>query len=131
MRFMLIYKVMLGPVLLAQGRRARRTALRLAEAAGERSGLVVVESAEPEAPNHFLRCLTIGSKMKLLARQRMDLWFSAIEWRDYESYVFGTLQQLIPGPLFGTMCRFVASCPGDHARLMSLLNATSAASRLG
>jgi lysophospholipase L1-like esterase len=55
MRFMLIYKVVLGPVLLAQGRRVRRTALRLAEAAGERSGLVVVESAEPE-----LKLLFVG-----------------------------------------------------------------------
>jgi lysophospholipase L1-like esterase len=55
MSFMLIYKVVLGPVLLAQGRRVRRTALRLAEATGERSGLVVVESAEPE-----LKLLFVG-----------------------------------------------------------------------
>jgi hypothetical protein len=34
--------------------------------------------------------------MKLSARQRADLWFSKIEWRDYESYVFGTLQRLNP-----------------------------------
>jgi lysophospholipase L1-like esterase len=55
MSFMFIYKVVLGPVLLAQGRRVRRTALRLVEAAGERSGLVVVESAEPE-----LKLLFVG-----------------------------------------------------------------------
>ncbi len=55
MTLSLIYKVLLGPVLLAQGRRLRRTALRLAEAAGERSGLVAVESPEPE-----LRLLFVG-----------------------------------------------------------------------
>ena len=37
--------------------------------------------------------------MKLGARQRTDLWFSKIEWRDYESYVFGTLQRLNPGSI--------------------------------
>jgi lysophospholipase L1-like esterase len=36
-----IYKMMLGPVLLAQGRKMRRTALRLPEAAGERTGVVL------------------------------------------------------------------------------------------
>jgi len=36
------------PVPLEQGRKARRTARRLAEAAGERTGFVVIESAEPE-----------------------------------------------------------------------------------
>jgi hypothetical protein len=35
--------------------------------------------------------------MKLSARQRTDLWSSKIEWRDYESYVFGTIQRLNPG----------------------------------
>lgn len=35
--------------------------------------------------------------MKISARQRTDLWFSKIKWRDYESYVFGTLQRLNPG----------------------------------
>ena len=55
MRFMLISKVVLGPVLLAQGRRVRRTALRLAEAAGERSGLVVIDSVQPE-----LKLLFVG-----------------------------------------------------------------------
>ena len=55
MRFLTICKVVLGPVLLAQGRRVRRTALRLAEAAGERSGLVVIESALPE-----LKLLFVG-----------------------------------------------------------------------
>jgi hypothetical protein len=56
MRFLTIYKVVLGPVLLAQGRRIRRTALRLAEAAGERSGFVVIESALPE-----LKLLFVGT----------------------------------------------------------------------
>jgi lysophospholipase L1-like esterase len=46
MRWLAIYKIVLAPVLLAQGRRVRRTALRLPEAAGERSGLVVVEGAQ-------------------------------------------------------------------------------------
>jgi lysophospholipase L1-like esterase len=55
MRFMLMSKVVLGPVLLAQGRRVRRTALRLAEAAGERSGLVVIDSSQPE-----LKLLFVG-----------------------------------------------------------------------
>jgi hypothetical protein len=59
MRFLTIYKVVLGPVLLAQGRRVRRTALRLAEAAGERSGLVVIESALPELKLLFVGDSTI------------------------------------------------------------------------
>jgi lysophospholipase L1-like esterase len=46
MRWMSIYKVILAPLLLAQGRRVRRTALRLPEAAGARSGLVEIESAQ-------------------------------------------------------------------------------------
>jgi hypothetical protein len=49
-----ICKVVLGPVLLAQGQRVRRTALRLTEAAGERSGLVVIESALPELKLFFV-----------------------------------------------------------------------------
>jgi len=55
MRGMSIYKAVLGPVLLMQGRRVRRTALRLAEAVGRRSGLVVIESAQPE-----LKLLFVG-----------------------------------------------------------------------
>jgi lysophospholipase L1-like esterase len=43
-----ISKILLGPVLLAQARRMRLTALRLPEAAGERSGLIVVEGAQIE-----------------------------------------------------------------------------------
>jgi lysophospholipase L1-like esterase len=42
MKLVSFYKIMLAPILLAQGRRMRRTALRLPEAAGERSGLVVL-----------------------------------------------------------------------------------------
>jgi lysophospholipase L1-like esterase len=55
MRLMSIYKIMLGPVLLAQGRKVRRTTLRLAEAAGQRSGLVVIESVHSE-----LKLLFVG-----------------------------------------------------------------------
>src|ERR1700722_13681441 len=40
MRRIWIYKILLGPLLLAQGKRMRRTALRLPEAAGERAGRV-------------------------------------------------------------------------------------------
>jgi len=43
MRRIWIYKMLLGPVLLVQGRRMRRTALRLPEAAGERAGVVALE----------------------------------------------------------------------------------------
>jgi lysophospholipase L1-like esterase len=52
---MSIYKVVLGPVLLAQGRRVRRTALRLPEAAGQRTGLIVIESVQSE-----LKLLFVG-----------------------------------------------------------------------
>ena len=55
MRLLSIYKIMLGPVLLAQGRRVRRTALRLAEAAGDRTGLIVIESGKSE-----LKLLFVG-----------------------------------------------------------------------
>lgn len=55
MRLTLIYKAVLGPVLLAQGRRLRRTALRLSEAAGERSGTVTVQGSPPE-----LKLLFVG-----------------------------------------------------------------------
>jgi lysophospholipase L1-like esterase len=43
MRRIWIYKMLLGPVLLVQGKRMRRTTLRLPEAAGERAGGVAVE----------------------------------------------------------------------------------------
>jgi lysophospholipase L1-like esterase len=46
---------MLAPILLAQGRRMRRTALRLPEAAGERSGLVLAGDGPPA-----LRLLFVG-----------------------------------------------------------------------
>jgi len=52
---MSISKILLGPVLLAQARRMRRTALRLPEAEGERSGLIVGEGAQSE-----LRLLFVG-----------------------------------------------------------------------
>jgi lysophospholipase L1-like esterase len=55
MRLMPIYKIMLGPALLAQGRIVRRTALRLAEAAGQRTGLIVIES-----PRSELKLLFVG-----------------------------------------------------------------------
>jgi len=55
MRLLLIYKILLGPVLLVQGRGVRRTALRLAEAAGERMGLVEIAGDQPE-----LRLLFVG-----------------------------------------------------------------------
>jgi lysophospholipase L1-like esterase len=38
-------KIMLAPVLLAQGRTMRRTALRLAEAKGDRTGFIAVENS--------------------------------------------------------------------------------------
>jgi lysophospholipase L1-like esterase len=47
-------KLTLGPLLLWQGRRLRRTALRLPEAAGPRDGAVVAPSAQP------LRILVVG-----------------------------------------------------------------------
>jgi lysophospholipase L1-like esterase len=43
MRRIWIYKMLLGPLLLAQGKRMRRMALRLPEAAGERAGRVASE----------------------------------------------------------------------------------------
>ncbi|WP_213803689.1 SGNH/GDSL hydrolase family protein [Granulicella sp. dw_53] len=46
MRLTTLYKLLLGPVLLAQGRRLRRTALRLKEAEGERSGIVTIEGSQ-------------------------------------------------------------------------------------
>ena len=55
MRLLPIYKILLGPVLLVQGRRVRRTALRLAEAVGERMGLVEIAGDQPE-----LRLLFVG-----------------------------------------------------------------------
>jgi lysophospholipase L1-like esterase len=55
MRLLPIYKVILAPLLLAQGRRMRRTALRLPEAEGPRTGLIVVESSLPE-----LKLLFVG-----------------------------------------------------------------------
>ncbi|MGA2675147.1 MAG: restriction endonuclease, partial [Terracidiphilus sp.] len=35
--------------------------------------------------------------MKIQAEQRTDLWKSDLDWPDYETYVFGTLQRLMPG----------------------------------
>jgi hypothetical protein len=34
--------------------------------------------------------------MKLDAEQRPNLWDSSLEWKDYETYVFGSLQRLLP-----------------------------------
>jgi lysophospholipase L1-like esterase len=50
-----IYKILLGPILLAQGLRMRRTALRLEEAAGLRTGLVVIENDQSD-----LKLLFVG-----------------------------------------------------------------------
>lgn len=50
-----LYKALLGPVLLIQGRRLRRTALRLPEAAGPRSGVEGCAALSPP-----LRILVIG-----------------------------------------------------------------------
>lgn len=55
MRFLSFYKLMLAPVLLAQGRKTRQTALRLSEACGERAGRIQRESNLSE-----LRLLFIG-----------------------------------------------------------------------
>jgi lysophospholipase L1-like esterase len=55
MKLVSFYKIMLAPILLAQGRRMRRTALRLPEAAGERSGLVLAGDGLP-----VLRLLFVG-----------------------------------------------------------------------
>ena len=49
-----LYKTLLAPALLLQGRHLRETALRLPEAAGERSGLIPGTAAEP------LRLLFVG-----------------------------------------------------------------------
>lgn len=49
-----LYKVILAPALLLQGRHLRKTALRLPEADGDRSGLIEVEGTEP------LRLLFVG-----------------------------------------------------------------------
>jgi lysophospholipase L1-like esterase len=49
------YKILLGPVLLAQGGKMRRTALRLPEASGQRSGLVLSEGTKVE-----LKILFVG-----------------------------------------------------------------------
>jgi lysophospholipase L1-like esterase len=43
-----ICKMMLGPVLLAQGKKMRRTALRLPEAAGQRTGVILSEGSRSE-----------------------------------------------------------------------------------
>jgi lysophospholipase L1-like esterase len=48
MRGMKIYKILLGPVLVLQGRQLRRMALRLPEAAGDRAGVVLNEGARSE-----------------------------------------------------------------------------------
>ena len=40
MPYVSILKIALGPLLLVQGRRARRTALRMPEAAGQRQGWI-------------------------------------------------------------------------------------------
>ncbi|NYF89212.1 SGNH/GDSL hydrolase family protein [Tunturiibacter empetritectus] len=52
---MWIYKIVLGPLLLAQGRTMRRTARRLAEAAGERTGVILAEGNQSE-----LKLLFVG-----------------------------------------------------------------------
>jgi lysophospholipase L1-like esterase len=52
---MWLYKMMLAPVLLTQGKRMRRTALRLPEAAGQRVGVVLLEGSKSE-----LKLLFVG-----------------------------------------------------------------------
>jgi lysophospholipase L1-like esterase len=54
-RSMLFYKIVLGPLLLLQGRRLRKTALRLPEAAGPRHGTV-----SPHGGKSALRILFVG-----------------------------------------------------------------------
>jgi len=53
--FLMVIKILLGPVLLLQGRQVRRTALRLPEAVGERHGLVSFSGCERP-----LRLLFVG-----------------------------------------------------------------------
>jgi lysophospholipase L1-like esterase len=55
MRTMWIYKTLLGPVLLAQGKKMRRTALRLPEAIGQRTGVALSEGSKSE-----LKLLFVG-----------------------------------------------------------------------
>jgi lysophospholipase L1-like esterase len=55
MRTTWFYKLMLSPVLLFQGRRMRRTALRLPEAAGQCTGVVMNEGSQSE-----LKLLFVG-----------------------------------------------------------------------
>jgi lysophospholipase L1-like esterase len=55
LRRMWTYKMILGPVLLAQGQKMRRTARRLAEAAGERTGVILTVSNQSE-----LKLLFVG-----------------------------------------------------------------------
>jgi lysophospholipase L1-like esterase len=50
-----IYRILLGPVLVVQGRHLRRMALRLPEAAGDRAGVVLNEGAGSE-----LKLLFVG-----------------------------------------------------------------------
>ena len=55
MKTIWIYKMMLGPVLLAQGKKMRRTALRLPVAAGQRTGVASCEGSKSE-----LKLLFVG-----------------------------------------------------------------------
>jgi lysophospholipase L1-like esterase len=48
MRLVSIYKIALAPLLLAQGRSMRRTAMRLPEAAGQRTGIVLIQGDQSE-----------------------------------------------------------------------------------
>jgi len=52
---MWIYKMMLAPVLFAQGKKMRRTALRLPEAAGQRTGVILSEGSRSD-----LKLLFVG-----------------------------------------------------------------------
>jgi lysophospholipase L1-like esterase len=48
MRLVSIYRIALAPLLLAQGRSMRRTAMRLPEAVGQRTGLVLIQGDQSE-----------------------------------------------------------------------------------
>ena len=78
MPFVSIVKIALGPLLLIQGRRARRTALRMPEAAGQRQGWILREGSV-----NALNLLFVGDSTMAgvgVARQEAALaWRTAVE----------------------------------------------------